>query len=217
MVLILLITAGICLAQDEGQVAVFGTTVVKPSGLRGEVFNIPKNVKIEPKFEKLKPLGNVYTDSLNIPARDFTTGFPGITDRFEWFAINYTGRFYIQKPGVYRFALVSDDGSMLYIDDRKIIDNGGLHPPSRVEGSIELAGGIHRIRVPYFQGPRFHIALILSVAGPGDGAFRVFSTNEFKPPANPEDWKYGNPSDLPTAPDPSAGKKKKPGKSRTSS
>jgi hypothetical protein len=197
------------LAQDEGKVAVFGTTVVNPSGLRGEVFMIPKSTKTVPKFEKLTPLGFIYTDSLNIPTREFDTGFPGITDRFEWFAIDYTGRFYIQIPGLYRFSLLSDDGSMLYIDGKTVIDNGGIHPSKTVEGSVDLAGGIHKIRVSYFQGPRSQLALVLNVAGPGQNAYRVFSTNEFKPPVNPEDWKYGNPGDLPTTPDPSAGKKKK--------
>jgi fibro-slime domain-containing protein len=200
---------GRSVAQEEGTVAVFGTTVVNPSGLRGEVFLIPRNIQTIPKFEKLKSLGYIYTDSLNIPNRDFNEGFPGITDRFEWFAIDYTGRFYVQNPGIYRFSLTSDDGSMLYIDDKLVIDNGGVHPARTLDGGVDLSGGIHKIRVSYFQGPRFQIALVLKVTNPGKDSYRVFSTNEFKPPANPEDWKYGSPNDLPTAPDPSAGKKKK--------
>jgi hypothetical protein len=210
--LLFLATSFFCvrgIGQEEGTVAVFGTTVVNPSGLRGEVFLIPKNIQTIPKFEKLKSLGYIYTDSLNIPNRDFNAGFPGITDRFEWFAINYTGRFYVQNPGIYRFSLTSDDGSMLYIDGKLIIDNGGLHPARTLDGGLDLSGGIHKIRISYFQGPRFQIALVLKVASPGQNTYRVFSTNEFKPPANPEDWKYGSPNDLPTVPDPSAGKKKK--------
>ena len=50
-------------------------------------------------------------------------------------------------------------------------------------------GFIHRIRVQYFQGPRFNVALVLEVAIPHE-QLRVFSTDEFKPPANPEDWKF---------------------------
>jgi hypothetical protein len=42
--------------------------------------------------------------------------------------------------------------------------------------------------VSYFQGPRLHIALVLKVSG-GGKKWRVFSTEEFKPPPNPEDWK----------------------------
>jgi len=43
------------------------------------------------------------------------------------------------------------------------------------------------MRVSYFQGPRFQVALVLKVAGPGE-ALRIFSTEEFKPPSNPETW-----------------------------
>jgi hypothetical protein len=206
----------LCLAQEDGKVAAFGTTVVNPSGLRGLIFNIPKNSKSIPKIEKLKPLGTIYTDSLNITPREFSVGFPGITDRFEWFAIDYTGRFYIQQPGTYRFSLLSDDGSKLYLDGQTVIDNGGLHPPTTMEGFTELAGGIHRIRVSYFQGPRYHLALVLKVSGPGETSWRIFSTNELKPPANPEDWKYGNPNDLQNSEDPNA-IRKKPAKSKNNS
>jgi hypothetical protein len=51
------------------------------------------------------------------------------------------------------------------------------------------------------------VALILRVAGPGE-KWRVFDTNEFKPPPNPENWKYGDPSDLAAPKDPNADRRK---------
>jgi hypothetical protein len=173
----------------DAPMATFGTTVVIPSGLRGLVYHIKRDSGHLPNFDKLKPAGTIYTSSLNIPPQNFKAGFPGVTKRFEWFAIDYTRRFWIQKPGAYRFALISDDGARLEIDGREIIDNDGIHPAERRAGSVELAGGIHQIRVSYFQGPRFEVALILQVAGPGE-RFRIFSTDEFKPPANPDDWTF---------------------------
>jgi hypothetical protein len=106
--------------------------------------------------------------------------------------------------------LESDDGSRLYIDDQVVINNDGIHPPLAVRNRIELTGGIHRIRVSYFQGPRFHVALMLGIAGPEDRDFRVFTTEEFRPPRNPDEWKYGNPTDLQVPPDPNAGRRKLP-------
>jgi hypothetical protein len=188
--------------------AKFGTTVVIPSGLRGDIYYISHNSVALPKFEKLERVGTIYTNGLNIPPREFTEGFPGVTKRVEFFAIDYTGRFYIDKPGKYRFALASDDGSKLYIDGKTVINNDGIHATLRMDTSVNLAGGIHTIRLSYFQGPRFELSLMLGVAGPGDKDFRAFNTNEFKPPANPEDWKYGNPDDLKAPPDPNAGRKK---------
>src|SRR5262249_20289985 len=140
-------------AQEE--VPKFGTTVVVPLGLSGSVYHIRRNATKLPDFHKLKPKGTIYTASLNIPPQSFQQGFPGVTRRFEWFAIDYTGRFWIEKPGLYRFALTSDDGAQLYIDSQLIVDNDGVHPPTTIEGTVELAGGVHRLRVPYFQGPRF--------------------------------------------------------------
>src|SRR5579859_5963035 len=92
----------------DGAVATFGVTVVDSSGLQGQVYLIPEGSLQIPKFKKLKPIGVLYTNRLNIPPRSFTEGFPGVTDRFEWFAIDYTGRFWIERPGKYRFALLSD-------------------------------------------------------------------------------------------------------------
>jgi len=166
----------------------FGTTAVIPSGLRGEIYYLKPGTQSLPKFEKLKPVGVIYAKGLNLPPRDFTEGFPGVTDRLEWFAIDYTGRFYVTKPGRYRFALLSDDGSKLYIDGHPVIKNDGIHGTVRVDGSVTLAAGIHNIRLSYFQGPRFSISLILGVLRPGDKDWRVFNTDEFKPPVNPDDW-----------------------------
>ena len=187
---LLLLLAGALLAAGQEQPPVsFGTTVVQPGGLEGVIYHISSRSKAIPDLRKIKPRGKIYVSTLNIPLRDFTEGFPGVTKRLEWFAIDYTGRFWIEKPGVYRFALTSDDGSRLFIDDQTVVDNDGVHPAATKSASVELAGGIHRIRVQYFQGPGLQVALVLEIAGP-DEPLRVFSTDEFKPPANPEDWKF---------------------------
>jgi hypothetical protein len=52
-----------------------------------------------PKFERVQPIGKIYTTRLNVPSRDFREGFPGVTGRFEWFAIDYSARFWIGKTG----------------------------------------------------------------------------------------------------------------------
>ncbi len=173
-------------AQEEGAVK-FGTTVVIPLGLKGEIYNIRRNSSKLPNFKGRKPVGVIYTSSLNIPPQDFEVGFPGVTKRSEWFAIDYSGRFWISKPGKYTFELLSDDGSKLYIDDEVVIDNDGAHAPQAMSGSVVLSGGVHRIRVSYFQGPKFQVALVLRVAGDGE-ELRVFSTDEFKPPPDAIVW-----------------------------
>jgi len=187
--LVALLASPLVLRPQPPESANFGTTVVRPGGLQGQIYALPENTKRLPDFRKLKPIGSIYTDSLNVGLRDFMEGFPGVTDRFEWFAIDYTGRFWIEHPGSYVFVLNSDDGSRLWIDDRLIADNDGLHFEKIAFGRVELPGGIHTIRVAYFQGLRYHVALRLRIAG-ADEPLRVFSTQEFKPPPNPEDWRF---------------------------
>ena len=186
-------------AQQNSKIPVFGTTVVVSSGLRGQIYFIHHGAKRLPDFSHLKPRGAIYTSELNIPPQDFQLGFPGISKRKEWFAIDYAGKFWIREPGPYRFSLTSDDGSQLYIDDLLVIDNDGVHPPETRLGDINLNTGIHRIRIAYFQGPKYQVALVLEVAPPGETNLRIFSTDEFKPPPNPEDWPSSAPSS-PSAP-----------------
>lgn len=68
-----------------------------------------------------------------------------------------------------------------------VIDNDGIHPPTEKTETVTLKGGIHLIRVSYFQGLRYNIALVLRVAELGE-EWRIFSAEEFHPPTNPEDW-----------------------------
>jgi hypothetical protein len=177
---------GLLSAQEKDQEEFrFGTTVVIPAGLQGQIYYIHRLSKELPNFEKKKPVGTIYTTSLNLPTQSFHAGFPGVTNRTEGFAIDYTGKFWIENPGRYRFILTSDDGSRLYIDDELLINNDGMHPTLTKDGTALLAAGIHRIRVSYFQGPGFEIALVLKVQPP-DAPARVFSTNDFKPPSTVE-------------------------------
>lgn len=170
----------------------FGTTVVLPAGLHGTVYFIPKDTMVLPDFARdpVERVGEIWTETLNIPPRHWRSGFPGLTDRFEWFAIDYDGRFWIDKPGRYTFALLSDDGSRLFLDDTPLIDNDCQHPPDLRIAAVKLEGGGHRIRVSYFQGPRDCLALLLAIAGPEEHEWRVFSIKEFAPPSNPETWQY---------------------------
>jgi hypothetical protein len=162
----------------------FGTTVVGSRGFRGDIYLLKADTQKLPNFSRLHPVGTVYTQYLCVPAQSFDEGFPGVTDRFEWFAIDYSAQFWVSRPGRHRFALLSDDGSVLYIDGKKIIDNDRQHAPLEKFGQADLKLGVHEIRVSYFQGPRFHVALVLQVAGPGEEEFHVFHTDEFKPPAD---------------------------------
>lgn len=157
---------------------VFGNTSYNSGSLRGDVYFISPVNRI-PDLDKLRPVGQpLYTNSLNISPRRFDSGFPGIPDRTEWFAIKYTGNFFVSEEGMYNFRTVSDDGVILKIDGKVVIDDGGVHAPQSASGQVYLDIGMHQIRVDYFQGPKFDLALQLFVTVPGQKE-NLFDTRDF--------------------------------------
>jgi len=159
---------------------VFGQKAADALALRGEIYNLETGTAKLPDFEKLHPTGAIYTATLNVPERDFKEGFPGVTDRFEWFAIDYHGTFLVPAAAKYAFRLTSDDGTKLDIDGKTVIDNDGVHSSRTADGTVDLQAGPHAIRVEYFQGPRYGIALILEVAVGGE-PMHVFDAHGASP------------------------------------
>jgi hypothetical protein len=136
--------------------------------LRGKVYDIPLETRLLPDFSAMSPVETICLDQLAVtPRRSIYPGFPGLRDRFRWFALDLEGAFVVDKPGLFYFRLTSDDGSQFYVDGTLVIDNDGYHPARMALGIAQLAAGTHRIRVPYWQGPG-PMALVLEVARPGE-------------------------------------------------
>lgn len=57
----------------------------------------------------------------------------------------------IPADGVYTFSLLSDDGSILKIDDEILIDNDGLHSPAEKNAQKALKKGLHKLDLSYFD------------------------------------------------------------------
>jgi hypothetical protein len=180
---------------DEKPAYTFGTTVIDVGGLQGRIYHLKPNARMLPNFTHMRPVGSIYTASLNVWPQNFDEGFPNVTERFEWFAIEYTGRFWIETPGRYRFSLLADDGAKLYLDHKVIIDNDGVHSARAISGSAMLTRGAYEIKVEYFQGPRFTVALVLAVSAPAE-PWRIFNMTDFKPPNDPEQLQKGEISDI---------------------
>lgn len=134
----------------------------------GQVFPLAADAQQLPTdYASLKPESVVYACEWDIPPRAWEQGFPGVAERFEWFAIRYAGAFRIAEAGEYTFRISSDDGTKLIIDGKQVIGNDGQHPPKEARGSVKLGAGDHQMVLEYFQGPRFHINLQLWVTPPG--------------------------------------------------
>lgn len=134
----------------------------------GQVFPLASGAQQLPtEYAPLAPVSVLYACEWDIAPRAWDQGFPGVAERFEWFAIRYAGAFRVAEAGEYGFRLSSDDGSKLIIDGNVVIDNDKQHPPKEASGKVRLSAGDHQMVLEYFQGPRFEINLQLWTSPPG--------------------------------------------------
>lgn len=96
-----------------------------------------------PDFKKLTPLKTDIADSIfNI------NKLPGKTN----YACLFEGYFEIVEDGYYYFAIVSNDGARLFIGNKLIIDNDGVHATESVKSFVlPLEKGFYPVRAEYFQ------------------------------------------------------------------
>ena len=111
---------------------------------------------VVPDFAKVSPvkIGTVNNFDLSI------------AERTEVFAVNFTGYVDVPADGEYTFYTSSDDGSNLYIDGIKVVNNDGLHSEREISGTVGLKAGKHAISVDFFQQSVDKV-LQVSYAGPG--------------------------------------------------
>ena len=68
----------------------------------------------------------------------------------------YTGGITITTPGAYSFGLTSDDGAMIWIDGKTVVNgvpdngNGSTTVPYRT-GGVTLSAGVHQIAIGFYQ------------------------------------------------------------------
>ncbi len=104
---------------------------------------------LEGNFEKTTDLLNkdIHADAIGTMP-NFSIKGAKAKDHFGY---SFDAYIKIPKTAVYRFYTYSDDGSVLYIDGEKVVDNDGGHSPRRREGKAYLEEGYHHIRLLYFD------------------------------------------------------------------
>ena len=69
----------------------------------------------------------------------------------DHFGYIFTGSILIPERGVWEFMTKSDDGSVLTIGDRKVVDNDGSHASVMATGRVALEAGLHPYTLLYFE------------------------------------------------------------------
>lgn len=138
-----------------------------PKGLRGEIYtlNYKKEKYLEPvavknttnglqaKFYKkyllnTKGMKNLQPDSQFIAANAVVPAGVGAPS----FGLQYSGYIDIPETGIYSFYLLVDDGGVLTIGDKEVVDNDGQHAPLEKSGQIALKKGLHPFRLNFIEG-----------------------------------------------------------------
>lgn len=121
---------------------------------------------------------NLFFSDLFVPTRMFDQGFATQTSSvvandqgeklIEYFGLRFQTQLRLTAgdvPGDYEFAILSDDGTTMTIDNQTtLISNEGTHPSKLGCGThkISLAAGDRKdLDITYYQGPRLHISMIL--------------------------------------------------------
>ncbi len=78
-------------------------------------------------------------------------GLHFVERRADGFAVRFETTVNIEETGTYVLHLTSDDGSRLFLNGRKLIDNDGSHGPLERSGTIDLGAGAYRLVVEYFE------------------------------------------------------------------
>jgi hypothetical protein len=130
----------------------------KEGAFVGLAYVIPENTKRVPTPGPV-PFAALFTDKFEVQSKEFTAGFPGALLQTDWFMIRYEGEFDVPRAGTWQFRLVSDDGALLYVDDKRVVDNDGVHTAKSADGEATLTRGLHWLRLDYFQASKGQVAL----------------------------------------------------------
>lgn len=139
----------------------------KPDGTRGDVYELHYTKQ---KMAEAKPVAAVAngllcnwfkgsftaTTAMPLTRPDGSAIVEAITVPEEAkspaFGLQYRGYIDVPKDGIYTFYLTCDDGGVLKIADRLVIDNDGLHASKEKNGQVALKKGLQSFALDFIEG-----------------------------------------------------------------
>jgi hypothetical protein len=100
--------------------------------------------------DRLEPQGE---PDLVTTVRDWSISMDGnraSSNQTVW-CVRFEGLLELPEAGEWSFRTDSDDGSRLWIGDRLVVDNAGIHPRRVREGRASLAAGRHPLRLEFSE------------------------------------------------------------------
>src|SRR5215469_13242596 len=150
----------------ENEKTVLNLVVVTPGGRRSIVYGATflRRPYVDAVSNTVSQPGLTYTvfDGNFASARNLEEGVrrtEGTTSSLDLqqfgheqkYGLEFDGYVRVPADGFYEFAVESDDGAILQIDDEVVVDNDGSHGPRSASGHIPLRQGFHKLQLRYFQ------------------------------------------------------------------
>lgn len=100
-------------------------------------------------------------------------------DRKQYYGLVLEATLQVPQAGEYRFWTTSDDGSELFLNGERLVDNLGTHPMQRRESApMQLEAGPHDLRITFFEQSGGE-GLLAGWSGPGFEA-REFASSDVR-------------------------------------
>lgn len=138
------------------------------SGLRVRYYAAPGITTLPPAFTGV-PLSTSVLPTINcqLTTQGNPQSFVGCP--LSWgFAMTADGVIDIPSTGTYTLTLTSRDGSRLFVDQRLVINNDGVHAPTFRSGTVVLEAGPHAIQCDYFSSGN-QPSIMLNIRGQNAG------------------------------------------------
>ena len=73
------------------------------------------------------------------------------TEQDDYYGFIYTGYINVPETKVWNFGLYCDDGGLLQIDGKDVVDNDGTHSAALMRGFAPLEAGVHSFTLKYLE------------------------------------------------------------------
>ncbi len=161
-----------------------------PKNIRGDIYNL--HYTQQTLAEPAKPAGianglicNYYPGEYK--SAKLMSGTPKIAVRVDEiavpkealapsFGLKYSGFLAVPADGIYSFYLTCDDGGILHIAGREVVNNDGWHSPAEKSGQVALKAGLQPIALDFVEGGGGYVLKL------------EYSLNGSTPVAVPSSW-----------------------------
>jgi len=123
------------------------------TNFKGNVYSIPyKLVKsgYGPHIYDYDSIGTIDWKEINVSDRDNSEPFPDV-DKSSLFGMVLHSEVTIPDDACYEFMLNSDDGSLLWINKKLIVNNAGDHGMKEVRDTVQIKKGTYPVKIWYHQ------------------------------------------------------------------